>query len=238
MSSRRVRGFAVVLGTAGAILGAALLNAPVGYADGPPPLPFGLQPFPDIFPPGTPGDPTDSAISGIPYLLWTDQETVPYSTDDINPVQFGDYTANQQDSFALGIPLNLPRDPGMAFFGNEWLQVIDSTGTAPAVGTVFDDSAFALPVFSPFTLNIAFLPVLQDFYETDPTGTTQELFQIDIFNIGLGDYISTGPAGLLDELTVEGIGNFAIPILDIPATASTGAATDAGSLLSDLTTLF
>jgi len=238
MNSRGIRSFAVVLGGAAAILGTALLDTPVANADGPPPLPFGLQPFPDIFPPGTPGDPTDSTISGIPYLLWTDQETVPYSIDDIGTLQFGDYVANQENTAALGIPVNLPDNFALAFFQNDWLQVIDSSGAAPAVGTVFDDSAFSIPLFSPITLNLAALPVLQNFYESDPTGTTQDLFQIDIFNVGLGDYISTGPAGLLDELTVEGIGNFAIPIVDIPASASTAAATDAGSLLPDLAAMF
>jgi hypothetical protein len=238
MNSRRVHGFAVVLGAAGAIMGAALLSSPVAYADGPPPLPFGLQPFPDIFPPGSPGEPTDSEVSGIPYLFWDNQETVPYSIADINPLQFGDYVANQEISTALGFNINGAFFPNYAFFSNDWMQVIDSTGAAPAVGTVFDESTFAVPIISPGPPFLFPLPVLQSFYESDPTGTTQELFQIDILNVGLGNYISTGPAGLLDELTVEGIGNFAIPILDIPASASTGAATDAGALLPDVAALF
>jgi hypothetical protein len=79
---------------------------------------------------------------------------------------------------------------------------------------------------------------LQNFYELDPTGTTQDLFQVDVFGAGLGNYISTGPAGLLDELTVEGIGNFALPLFDIPATASTAAATETGALLADLAAMF
>lgn len=238
MKSCRMRGFAAVLGGAAAILGAALLNTPVAYADGPPRLPFGLQPFPDIGIPGTPGEPTDSAISGIPYLLWTNQETVPYSIDNIDTGAFGDYVANQEITSALGIPLNLPDNPGLAFFQNDLAQVIDSTGAAPAVGTVFDESTFAIPLFSPITLNIAALPVLQNFYESDPTGTTQDLFQIDILSAGLGNYISTGPAGILDELTVVGIGNFALPIFDIPATTSAAVATDGGSLLSELAAMF
>lgn len=238
MSGRGLPAIAVILGGAAAVMGSALLNGAVAYAEGPPGLPFGLQPYPDIIPPGSPGEPTDSAISGIPYLLWTNQETVPYSIDDIGTGAFGDYVANQEITSALGIPLNLPDNPGLAFFQNDWAQVIDSTGTAPAVGTVFDDSTFAIPLFSPITFNVGALPVLQNFYESDPTGTTQDLFQIDILSAGLGNYISTGPAGILDELTVVGIGNFAIPILDIPASASSGAATDAGALLPDLAAMF
>jgi hypothetical protein len=56
MRRRRIRGFVIIVAAAaGAILGVALLNSPDADADGLPPLPFGLQPFPDIIPPGIPG---------------------------------------------------------------------------------------------------------------------------------------------------------------------------------------
>lgn len=238
MNSRSARGAAVVLSGAAAIVAAGLLNSPLAYADEPPPLPFGLQPFPDIFPPGSPGEPTDSELSGIPYLFWNNQETVPYSIADLNPIQFGDYLANEEVSTALGFNINGAFFPNYAFFSNDWMQVIDSTGAAPAVGTVFDESTYAVPIVSPGPLLIYPLPLLQNFYESDPTGTTQDLFQIDVFTAGFGNYISTGPAGILDELTVEGIGNFAIPILDIPFTTPTAAVEDAGSLWSDIAALF
>ena len=182
-------------------------------------------------------------MSGIPYLLWNNQETVPYTITEAYKGVIGDYVANQENSAALAFPLNVADNPEGAFFQNEWLQVIDSTGAAPAVGTVFDDSQFAIPLFVPLDVSVSIvpLPVLQNFYESDPTGTTQDLFQVGIGLTAVGDYISSGPAGLLDELTFQGfinLPNFAIPILDIPASASTAAATDGGSLLSDLTAIF
>lgn len=240
MSSRRIRGFAVVVGAAvGAALGAALLNNPVAYADQPPGLPFGLQPYPDIVPPGSPGEPTGSEVSGIPYLLWNNQETVTYSIiDGYTRELMGEYVAKQDDSVGLPLTLNGSYFQDFGLLQNDSLQVIDSSGAAPAVGTEFGYSGVTIPLFNPITLNIWPMPVLQDYYESDPTGTTQELFQINLFGTAVGNYISSGPNGLLDELTYIGFGVFAIPILDIPAAASTAAVADAGSLWSDFAATF
>lgn len=238
MNSRHMPGFAVVLGGAVAIVGAALLNSPLAYADEPPSLPFGIERYPYISPPGNPGEPTDSEVSGIPYLLWNNQETVPYTITEAYKGVVGEYIANQDNSLALPVTLNGSYSPGIGLFLNEWLQVIDSTGAAPAVGTVFDDSAFAIPVFNPVEIITPPLPILQNFYESDPTGTTQDLFQVGFFP-AVGNYISIGPAGLLDELTFQGVPiDFAIPILNIPFTAPTAAVEDAGSLWSDIAALF
>ncbi|WIM88123.1 hypothetical protein PT015_00935 [Candidatus Mycobacterium wuenschmannii] len=223
MNNCSAKGLAMVVSAAaGALIGAALLGGPVARADDTGPIwPFGVIPYVDL--PGSAGTPTDSDVSGIPLLLATTQQTVPYSIlDEYTQQLLGSYDAKENDAVAL-------------FVLNDWSQVIDSAGAAPADGTLFDHSALFLPTIGPFTPEVTYLPLVQNYYELDPTGTTQDLFGFGIVGNGVENYISIGPAGTMDELIVQG---FVFPIFDIPATASTGAAIDGGASLFDLSNLF
>lgn len=223
MSSRRARGFAVVLGAAGAILGAALLDTPVAHADNP------FQ-FPDLTDIGPPGNevPIDVQTSGLFPLYWNTQGTVEYAIIEPSGHAGPTYDATVNNEFFL-----------LGALENTMTQVTDTTAGAPAIGTLWEGFGFSIPIFT--GMYVLQWPVLGNAYESDPTGTTQDFFSLDV-GVQLGNYFSTGPAGTLDELTFQGPGfpfiPFAIPILDIPATASTAAATDTGSLLPDLATLF
>ncbi|MGB6208154.1 hypothetical protein [Mycobacterium sp.] len=124
----------------------------------------------------------------------------------------------------------------LAALTNTVTQVIDTTAGGPAVGTVWGVSEFGIPIIAGTDFFVQ--PVLVNYSESDPTGTTQDWFQIPALQVG--DYFSTGPAGTLDELTFQGLGpfSFVVPLFDIPAAASTAAATDTSSLLSDLSAMF
>jgi hypothetical protein len=180
----------------------------------------------DVTPPGNAYG-ADVQTSGLFPLYWTTQGSVQHAI--IDPQTGGlaaTYGANESGDAAL-----------YGVLQNTVTQVIDTTAGAPAVGTLWDTSEFDIPII--IGTDAFVLPVLLNDYESDPTGTTQDGFQIDLFT-QLGNYFSTGAAGTLDELTIQGFGpfSFALPLFDIPATASTGAATDGGSLLSDLATMF
>lgn len=225
MSSRGMRNFAIVLGAAaGAVLGVVLPNSPVAHAD----QPFQFPDLTDMSPPGN-EVPTDVQTSVLPPWYWTSQGTVQYTIIDPNTGHVGaTYDATENNEAFL-----------FASFENNITQVTDTTAGAPAVGTLWDDSGFSIPiVIGTYVLQ---WPVLGNDYESDPTGTTRDFSSIDL-GVQLGNYFSTGPAGTLDELTFQGPGfpfiPFAIPILDLPAAASTAAATDAGSLWSDIAALF
>jgi hypothetical protein len=202
--------------------GPAFLAGPAACADDTGPIwPFG--PIPYVTLPGSAGIPTDSEVSGIPLLLSTTQQTVPYSIlDDYTQQVLGSYDAKEDNVAAL-------------FVLNDLSQIMDSSGAAPADGTVYDSSELALPMIGPFTPEITYLPLVENYYELDPTGTTQDLFGFGIVGNGVENYISTGPAGVMDELIVQ---HFVFPIFDIPATASSGAAIDGAASLFDLPNLF
>jgi hypothetical protein len=193
-----------------------LLSCPSAYADDPPPLPS------DFDLPGSPGEETGLQTFGSYPLLYSSQFQTPWAIYDQNTgAVLGDYVTQSNNSGAL-------------FFDNSATQVIDSTGAAPAVGTEWDTSDLGIPV----TIGVpGELEPLQNFFESDPSGSTQDLFQINFLSDAvLGNYYSTGPTGTLDELIF--FTNDVVPILDIPASASTGAATDAATLWSDLTAMF
>lgn len=220
MNSRR--GFAVVLGAACAILGAALLSGPVAHAD----QPFQFPDLTDISPPGN-EVPTDVQTSGLFPLYWTTQGTVEHAIiDPYTGHVAATYDATVNNEFLL-----------YGSVENAMTRVIDTTAGAPAVGTLWDGSGFSIP----FVIGtyVSALPVLGNDYESDPTGTTRDFFSIDL-GVQLGNYFSTGPAGTLDELTFQGAGifPFAIPILDIPAAASTAAAADFSTPWSDIAAIF
>jgi hypothetical protein len=107
---------------AGAVWGAALLGVPVAHADGTGPIwPFGIIPYVDL--PGSAGTPMESDVSGIPLLLATTQQTVPYSIlDEYTRELLGSYDAREDNVVAL-------------FLLNDWSQIIDSSGAAPADGS-------------------------------------------------------------------------------------------------------
>ena len=220
MNSRRVRGFALVLGAAGAVLVAALLDSPVAHAD----QPFQF-PSIDVGPPGN-EVPTDVQTSGLFPLYWTTQGTVEYAIIDPSGHGGPTYDATENDQFLL-----------YGSVEHTMTQVIDTTPGAPAVGTLWDSSGFSIPII--LGTYVSTWPVLGNAYESDPTGTTQDFFSINL-GIQLGNYFATGPAGTLDELTFQGPGifPFAIPLLDIPAAASTATATDPGTLWSDIAAMF
>lgn len=224
MNSRRIRNFAIALGAAaGALMGAALPLSPVAHSDNP------FQ-FPDLTDIGPPGNevPIDVQTSGLFPLYWTTQGTVEYAIIEPSGHAGPTYDATVNNEFLL-----------LGSLENSMTQVTDTTAGAPAVGTLWDGSGFSIPIF--LGMYPIQWPVLGNAYESDPTGTIRDFFQLDV-GVQLGNYFSSGPAGTLDELTFSGPGfpffPFAIPILDIPATASTGAATDAGALLPELAALF
>lgn len=209
----RLAGIAVVIGgAAGAFLGAALLTSPAAYADAAPsPVDFEL--------PGSPG--VDSPIQqfGLCPLYCTGQFDTPWTIYDQNTGDvLGDYETHASNLQAL-------------FLSSSSEQVIDSTGAAPAVGSLWNMSDLGIPVF--FGPVAGLFEPLQNFYESDPTGVMQDLFQINFGSAAVfGNYFSTGPTGTLDELIF--LTNYVVPILDIPAAAST----DAGSLWSDIAAMF
>lgn len=224
MSSRRTRGFAVVLGGAAAILGAALLNSATAHAD----QQFPVPPYEiDVSPPGN-ASPIDEQTTGLPPFYFNTEGTVHYVIRDPEGGVVATYDAHENvDSVVL--PLSLT---------NSVTQVIDTTDGAPAVGTLWDTAQLAIPIFISAPGFISF-PILHNFYESDPTGVTQDLFRID--PLYFGNYFSTGPEGTLDELVFFAPfpgGTFAIPLFDIPATASTADATDIGALWSDIAAMF
>lgn len=210
--SRRLPGVALVLAAVGAFLGAALLTSPSAHADAvPSPVDFEL--------PGSPGVDTPIEQFGLCPLYCTGQFDTPWTIYDQNTGDvLGSYVTHASNLQAL-------------FLSNSSEQVIDSTGAAPAVGSLWDMSDLGIPVF--FGPVAGLFEPLQNFYHSDPTGVVQDLFQINFGSAAVfGTYFSSGPTGILDELIF--FGNTAVPIFDIPATA----ATDAGSLWSDIAAMF
>jgi hypothetical protein len=219
MNFGRICGFAIVGAVAGAVVAAALLASPSAYADDVATLP--VPPF----------DPTGAFnVSGIlaPPAGGVGSETPPeYSTipggfqlqyDETWPLSGGSYETHQLDD-VYGLPEN--------YFEHDSTVVTASEGVAPPVGTEWDTSIFSLPSW----------------------GYSQELFinhslttsagTVDVFTpqyipllAAWSNEFYNGPAGIFDDL-VSNNGAAVIPIIDIPATASTAAAADFGTLWSE-----
>jgi hypothetical protein len=212
MSSRRLRGFAVALGAAGAILGAALLASPAAFADDVATLP--IPPFDPlygnaIFLPGAGEDWTNVQNSGYPsYEVQYDQT---YTLPD------GSYEIH-------GILEPYPGDPYTTFSsGSE--QVISSEGVAPAVGTEWTGESYVIPAFG------------DQFSIFANTSLTTSAGTVDLFAWqqppDWANEFYSGPAGIFDDI-VNYNGSTVIPIIDMPATASTAAAADFSTLWADL----
>jgi hypothetical protein len=216
MRRRRIRSFAIIIAAAaGAIVGVALFNSPVADADVMPTLP--VPPFDPpsgasfYLPPGTGGDWTNVEDSGFPsYEVQYEQAyTVPDGSYEIQGVQepYGDF----------------PEDA----FSSSSEQVISSDGVAPAVGTEWNYEQYLIPAFG------------NEYGIFENTSLTTSAGTVDAFESlqspWANDFYS-GPAGTFDYLVYD-VGTpeqTAIPIIDMPATASTAAVADFSTLWSDL----
>jgi hypothetical protein len=216
MNSGRICGFAIAGAVAGAVLGAAMLASPMAYADDVATLP--IPPFDpprgDSFylPPGTGGDWTNVQDSLFPsYEVQYDQAyTLPDGSYEIQGVK---------EPYGGG-----PPEPSY-YYASE--QVISSDGVAPAVGTEWNYETFQIPepgfeygLFVNTSLTTSAGTV--DAFEWEPS-------------LWVNDFYS-GPAGTFDYLVynIDTPEQTAIPIIDIPATTSTAAAADFGTLWSEL----
>lgn len=221
MKSGQVRTHAVVVGSAaGAAVGVALLaSAAAAYAaDLPSPS--------DFSPPGYGSTPTN--------VIETDYG--PYYSDiqeDIHQTIYGTYpdVVGSYDTHGHYVTTLFSED--------DTTQVTDTTGAAPAVGTVWDYSDFHTLILYP---DPAQWPWEQNYYEYDPsTGLTQDLFSFNWQSLGtFENYFSSGPDGTLDEFIVF---NHVIPIFDFPAPsaaelAGAGDVGDFSTMWSDLAALF
>lgn len=184
-----------------AAAGAALLAGGVAHAD-PPPVPG------DFSPPGSPGMPIDVVETDVLPLYRILQQNIPYTIyGQTAPDVLGDYVTKVNGTWTL-------------FFDYGTMQVTDSTGAAPAVGTVWDtlDVGFPLSVSGV----AGHINVWQNFYEGDPDGSVRDLLQFNVISAPvIGNYFSSGPDGLLDELIL--FGNQVVPIIDIPAVSVAAA---------------
>jgi hypothetical protein len=215
VSSRRIRGFAIIIAAAaGAVLGAALLNSPAAHADVLPTLP--VPPFDPnnddpLGLPGTGGDWTNVQDSGFPsYEVQYDQTyTIPDGSYEIQGVQE---------------PYGGPPEP---WFNYDSAQVISSDGVAPAVGTEWNGETFQIPSFG-FEYGL--------FENTSLTTSAGMVDAFESLQAPWANEFYSGPAGIFDYW-VNGVGTpniTAIPIIDMPATASTAAAADFSTLWSEL----
>jgi hypothetical protein len=216
MNSHRICGFAIVGAVAGAVLGAALLASPAAFADDVATLP--VPPFDPpsgssfYLPPGTGGDWTNVEDSNFPlYEVQYDQAyTVPDGSYEIHGVQE---------------PYGGPPEPAFNYSSE---QVISSDGVAPAVGTEWNYEQFQIPSFG-FEYGI-----FENTSLTTPAGTV-DAFEWLQYPPWANDFYN-GPAGIFDYLVTD-IGTpeqTAIPIIDIPADASSGAAAEFSTLWADL----
>ena len=211
---------------AGAVLGMALLANPVAYAaDGVLAVPVPPYPLPyDFEPPGVGGAQTDLQQFSIPYLYSSqefDQIHTIFGQDTSDPT--GSYLVHEVDQ-TFG-PQTLQDFP---VFSDTSDKVIgDVSGSAPAVGTEWDNSSLAqsftvaggLPETIIYSTNSSI---------TTPTGTMADIW--DLF--GMTNEFYHGPAGTFDFL-VFGDGT-PIPIIDLPADSAPVAGTDFATLWSDL----
>jgi hypothetical protein len=216
---RRICGFAIVGAVAGAVLGAALLASPTAYADDvatlpiPPIDPFNVSVNGPLSPPAVAAGPMTNEESSTIF----DGHQLQY--DVALTLSHGSYETHQVDA-VYGVP--------ETYFEHDSTVVTASEGVAPAVGTEWDNSYFWLPSW-PYSLELYVNNSM-----TTSAGT------VDVFtpqNIPLlsewSNEFYKGPAGIFDDI-VSANGATAIPIIDIPATASTGAAADLGTLWSEL----
>jgi hypothetical protein len=213
MSSRRIRGFVIIVAAAaGAIVGVALLNSPAADADVLPTLPIPpFDPPNGLFLPGTGGDWTNVQDSGFPsYEVQYDQAyTLPDGSYEIQGVQE---------------PYGGPPGDG---FSSASEQVISSDGVAPAVGTEWNYEQYLIPAFG------------NEYGIFANSSLTTSAGMVDAFEWLPSDSVNdfySGPAGTFDYLVYD-IGTpeqTAIPIIDMPAETSSAAAADFSTLWSEL----
>jgi hypothetical protein len=229
--ARRSAAATTVLGAAaGALLSAALLGGPVAHADVFPTLPvppFDYDKLYDIFYPehyGTMGDITNGVGSETDFSSSFDQAySAPMGSFEVHEV---------------GIH-PLYQLPGI--YGDYTETVTSSSGVAPAVGTVFNDSYSQLDLGLGGTYTL-----FNDLNLTTPDGT------VGVFlfgNSGWENQYYQGPAGTADYL-VNGYGTpdgVTYTLFDFPAAGDTAAAinpadlaglADAHSLAADIPSLF
>jgi hypothetical protein len=219
MRRRGLTALAIVLGGAGTVLGAALLTGPAAHADDLATLPvppFDPSQVNSIYavPPGLQdGLPTNS--EQFNFFLYQQQQW-----DQAWTVSDGSYeTRHVGDNFGLPEP----------FFVNDSDQVTASDGVAPAVGTEWDQSIFQLP--GPGYETVLF----ENTSLTTSAGTVDTFTPENIpFLAAWSNEFYSGPAGMFDDLVSQNGAATVIPIIDIPAEASPGAAADVSTMWSDL----
>jgi hypothetical protein len=220
MRRRRIRGFAVVGAAVGAILGGALLAGPAAYADDVATLP--VPPF----------DPTNVTAVNSPLGPPAVSGGVPTNVED-SPIFDGQQLQSDAawtlpdgsyETHFVGDTYGEPEN----FFEQDSDVVTASEGVAPAVGTEWDQSIFWLPSFG-YELELYVNASM-----TTSAGTVDVFTPENIpFLSNWSNEFYSGPAGLFDDL-VSANGATAIPIIDIPAEASSAAAADVSTLWSDL----
>lgn len=192
MTHRGIGAMALVGAAAGAVVSAALISSPMAYAD-PPPVPA-------PGPPGIEGNPTILEDSSFPYLYNFLQENIPYTIYDQSDHVIGAYDVKDTGGIVGLLPLFGVDDSSAV--------VTDSTGAAPAVGTEFDGTA----LFSVIAPGGYAQEIVGNSFMSSPDGTSSDLFGI-LPGDAIGNYISIGPTGLLDEVGFFGTW---VPIIDIP----------------------
>jgi hypothetical protein len=155
-----------------------------------------LPPVPaDFFPPGELAGPANPVNFGIPPFLFYTQGDYPFQI-------FSDPDDNTGDVVGTYSIHNSVFDSLFANFGHD--VVYDSTGMAPADGTVYEQFT-ALPSLP----GLAFIPPLFTNYLVSGPAGIEDLFVSSDFE----NYFSLTSTGLIDTIYLSGT---EIPILDIP----------------------
>lgn len=210
MTHRGIGAMALVGAAAGAVMSAVLISSPMAYADWPP-----VPSITDFTPPGTESTQTIIDNSSFPDLYSSVDEIDHYLVYDSARDLVGSYDVKDTGLVLGSIP----------YLSQGSEVVIDSTGAAPAVGTVWDLGGSGI-VLGSLPFNFEF-----NDYTNSPGGTTVDEFEILL--LGLGNFYSSGPAGTFDELALFGT---VVPIIDAPASTAMSAGLDMGDLggLTDL----
>jgi hypothetical protein len=192
-------------------MGAAMLASPAAYADDVATLP--IPPWDPshgdpIFLPGTGGDWTNVEYVGS-EIQYDQTYTLPDGSYEIHAVQD---------------PYNAFPEPWFDY-GSE--QVISSEGVAPPVGTELTGGDVQIPSWG-FEYGL---------FEYSTLTTSAGMVDIvQSLQAPWANEFYSGPAGIFDYW-VNGVGTgqeTVTPIIDMPATASAGAAADFSTLWSDL----
>ena len=197
----------------GVFLSMALSMSPAAHATDEftwPPVPPYAEPNSSLVlsPPGL------STVSPPDYF---DQPGYSGFTENIHYAPAGDFTGTYDTTFKDQVYGSFP------FYRDDTETVTDSSGAAPPVGTTWESTTFG------FNYNIGSLPwswiPYLNYSTTSPTGTADiSVFQPFGHDLAFENQYFSGAEGTFDYV-VFGNGD-PIPVIDIPAAASSSAAAD------------